>query len=120
MPCALAGKHQSDCAHDGHEVAPGFFKLFVYNNIIELGDVTDFLAGGAQSPLDCFFGVLSPPPQPALEGADMMKRLPVIAVFTNKGTSPSTSLKLEPLQSVCNGSLTRYSGFARAFARSGA
>src|SRR6267378_1331299 len=67
MPCALAGKHQSDCAYNGHKVAPGFFKLVVYNNISELRDVTDFLAGIAQSPLDCFFGVLSPPPEPALE-----------------------------------------------------
>src|SRR6266516_3555215 len=67
MPCALAGKHQSRCAHDGGKVASGFFKLFVYNNIIKLGHVADFLAGGAQAPLDRLFGVLSPTAQPALE-----------------------------------------------------
>src|SRR5712692_2854969 len=67
MPCALAGEQQSGCAHNGCKVPPCFFKLFVYYNIIELGHVTDFLAGVAQSPLDCFFGVLSPPAQPALE-----------------------------------------------------
>src|SRR6266704_6342454 len=67
MPCALAGKHQSRCAHEGSKVASGFFKLFVYNNIIKLGHVADFLAGGAQAPLDRLFGVLSPTAQPALE-----------------------------------------------------
>src|ERR1700693_1449569 len=67
MLCALAGKGQSGCAHDGCKVPPGFFKLFVYYNIIELGHVTDFLASVAQPPPDCFFGVLSPPAQPALE-----------------------------------------------------
>src|SRR5438309_2086193 len=67
MPCALAGKRQSRCAHDGGKVAPGVFKLFVYNNIIELGPVAYFLSGGAQSPLDRFFAVLSAPAQPALE-----------------------------------------------------
>ncbi len=67
MPCALAGKLQSGCAHDRRKVPPGFFKLLVYNNIVELGDVTDFLPGVAQSPLDRFFAVLSPPAQPVLE-----------------------------------------------------
>src|SRR5712691_13404268 len=67
MPCALAGKDQSGRAHDGCKVPPGLFKLFVYNNIVELGDVADFLAGVAQSPLDCLFAVLAPPPQPSLE-----------------------------------------------------
>src|SRR2546429_1399012 len=67
MPCALAGKRQSRCAHDGGKVPPRFFKLFVYNNIIELGPVAYFLSGGAQPPLDRFFGVLSAPAQPALE-----------------------------------------------------
>src|SRR6266581_3653953 len=67
MPCALAGKHQSGCAHDRCKVPPGFFKLLVYNNIVELGDVTDFLARVAQAPLDRFFRVLSPPAQPPLE-----------------------------------------------------
>src|SRR5260370_41905537 len=67
MPFALAGKNQSGRAHNGCKIPKGFFKLFVYNNIIELGDVTDFLAGVAQSPLDCCFGVLAPSAQPALE-----------------------------------------------------
>src|SRR6266853_1335915 len=67
MQCALAGKLQSGCAHDRRKVPPGFFKLLVYNNIVELGDVTDFLPGVAQSPLDRFFAVLSPPAQPVLE-----------------------------------------------------
>src|SRR2546429_1655790 len=67
MPCALAGKRQSRCAHDGGKVPPRFFKLFVYNNIIELGPVAYFLSGGAQSPLDRFFAVLPASAQPALE-----------------------------------------------------
>src|SRR6266852_4932459 len=67
MPCALAGKDQPGRAHDGRKVPPSLFKLFVYNNIVELGDVADFLPGVAQSPLDCLLGVLAPPPQPALE-----------------------------------------------------
>src|SRR5439155_1133373 len=44
MPCDLAGKRQSRCAHDGGKVPPRFFKLFVYNNIIELGPVAYLLA----------------------------------------------------------------------------
>src|SRR6266581_936485 len=67
MACALAGKRQSGGTHDGCKVPPGFFKLLVNNNIIKLGDVTDFLAGGAQSPPDGFFRVLAPSAQPALE-----------------------------------------------------
>src|SRR3977135_540055 len=64
---ALAGKHQSGGAYDGCKVLPGFFKLFVYYNIVELGDVADFLAGGAQSQLNPLFAVLPAPAQPALE-----------------------------------------------------
>src|ERR1041385_2929902 len=96
MPRAVAGKRQSRCAHDGGKVPPRFFKLFVYNNIIELGHVAYFLSGGAQSPLDRLFCVLSAPAQAPLEllqdrgrgkdedahrvgkgGADLLGALPV-------------------------------------------
>src|SRR6266704_332743 len=65
--CALAGQRQPGRLHDGGKVPPGFFKLFVNNNIIELPDVAYFLARVVQSPLDRLFGVLAPRPQPALE-----------------------------------------------------
>jgi len=63
----LASERQSGCAHQCGEVSPGLFELFVYNNIVELGDVAYFGACGAQSPLDRLFGVLPATSQPALE-----------------------------------------------------
>src|SRR5437773_8636071 len=67
MSCALVGKTHSGRAYDGAEVPPGFFELFVYNNIIKLCDVAYFFARGAQAPLDRLFAVLAPPSQTALE-----------------------------------------------------
>src|SRR6266568_2460828 len=65
--CALAGERQPGRLHDGGKVPPGFFELFVNNNIIELSDVAYFLARVVQSPLDRLLGVLASRPQPALE-----------------------------------------------------
>src|SRR5258708_33901994 len=67
MQGARGGTLQSGRAPDRRKVPPGFFKLLVYNNIAELGDVTDFLPGVTQSPLDRFFSVPSPPPKPVLQ-----------------------------------------------------
>src|SRR5713226_7579425 len=65
--CALAGQRQPGRLHDGGKVPPSFFELFVNNNIIELPDVAYFLARVVQPPLDRFFAVLAPSPQPAFE-----------------------------------------------------
>src|SRR5690349_2686527 len=67
MPCGLLGPRQPGGTHDRGQVAPRFFELFVYNNIIKLVQVADFLAGIPQAALDGLLAVLAAPPQPALE-----------------------------------------------------
>src|SRR5882672_9566300 len=67
MSCDLPGQFQPGRTHDRGQVAPRFFKLFVYYNVIKLGKVPDFLARVPQPALDGFFGVLASPPQAALK-----------------------------------------------------
>src|SRR5690349_12509090 len=67
MPCGLLGPRQSGGAHDRGQVAPRFFELFVYYNIIKFFQVADFLAGIPQPALYGLLAVLAPPSQPALE-----------------------------------------------------
>src|SRR5262249_46660702 len=55
------------CPDDRGQIAPRFFELFVYYNIIELACMRDFLARVPQPSLDSFLAVLAATAQPALE-----------------------------------------------------
>src|SRR5882672_10201517 len=74
VPRALLGQFQPAGAHDRGQVAPRFFELFVYYNIIKLVAMRDLVARVPQPALDGLLAVLAPPPQAMLELAEDRRR----------------------------------------------